>query len=107
MTTKYIKEKWKEVRDAKEQERNAEAAICTLNVIKQPDICITNVLIAGVNSSTMYLDQCEHFKENEICENVNCPTYRKNMHYILAHQKHKQLRKKFFQMLFRVRQKQQ
>jgi len=105
MTKKFIKEKWKEVRDAKEQERNAEAEIITLDVIKQPDVCITNVVVAGDNISSTYPDVCGYFEQNKICENVNCPMYRKNMHYILAHQKHKQLRKEFFKMLFRVRQK--
>ena len=105
MAKKFIKEKWREVRAAKEAEKDAEAEIITLDLVKKADVCITNIVIAGDNNSTMYPDVCEHFEQNKICENVNCPMHSKNMHYILAHQKHKQLRKEFFKMLFRGRQK--
>lgn len=107
MANKNIKEKWKQVRAAKEEKRNAEYEIIKPGNIKQPNVCITNVIIAGDNNSTIYPDVCEHFEQNKICENVNCPAYRKNMHYILAYQKYKQLRKEFFKMLFRVHEKQQ
>ena len=98
-----VKEKWKQMRDAKHERNMAESGIMTTSIKPEPGYCITKLVVSKESTTELRISVCDSFDEDKICDNVNCPMFHKNMHYILADEKYKHLRREFLQILFRWR----
>ena len=96
---KNIKEKWQQLRNAKNEKKQAESAIISAGIVPDGKSCLTKTVAITEMVSTLRLLVCESFHENKICDNVNCSLHRKNMHYILACENYEKERKEFWQML--------
>ncbi|MBP5794947.1 MAG: hypothetical protein J6W41_02935 [Alphaproteobacteria bacterium] len=109
--SKFLKEKWNNVRATKQAKKDAISEISVLSSTEYDDVCIQDVIQTELmqrNPDNTEIPlalrkYCKHFDEKRVCDNVDCPMHDKNEQYIATRLEYKRARGEFFNILFHGR----